>query len=130
MSPLQAVLPSLQDGHHGPGPLHILPTGMAGGGPPEPHRFLLGKPAAPAGTLQPAHLSLFPRDVIWGKLFPGTTSSRLSPQVYTAVYYVLADLVMLSLYCYYKAKNQGRGCEFWLKHGGMVLTAAWLLLPG
>ncbi|KFQ07846.1 Lysosomal amino acid transporter 1, partial [Haliaeetus albicilla] len=29
--------------------------------------------------------------------------------VYTAVYYVLADLVMLSLYCYYKVKNRGGG---------------------
>lgn len=36
-------------------------------------------------------------------------ANQLPLQVYTAVYYVLADLVMLSLYCYYKAKNQGRG---------------------
>ncbi|KFP08446.1 Lysosomal amino acid transporter 1, partial [Calypte anna] len=36
-------------------------------------------------------------------------ADQLPLQVYTAVYYVLADLVMLSLYCYYKAKNQGRG---------------------
>ncbi|KAK2526745.1 Pqlc2 [Columba livia] len=34
---------------------------------------------------------------------------QLPLQVYTAVYYVLADLVMLSLYCYYKVKNRGGG---------------------
>ncbi|KFQ31745.1 Lysosomal amino acid transporter 1, partial [Merops nubicus] len=34
-------------------------------------------------------------------------ANQLPLQVYTAVYYVLADLVMLSLYCYYKVKNQG-----------------------
>ncbi|NWH44495.1 LAAT1 protein, partial [Fregata magnificens] len=34
-------------------------------------------------------------------------ADQLPLQVYTAVYYVLADLVMLSLYCYYKAKNRG-----------------------
>ncbi|NXP07756.1 LAAT1 protein, partial [Thinocorus orbignyianus] len=34
---------------------------------------------------------------------------QLPLQVYTAVYYVLADLVMLSLYGYYKVKNQGGG---------------------
>lgn len=33
------------------------------------------------------------------------------PQVYTAIYYVLADLGMLSLYCYYRVKNGGRACE-------------------
>ncbi|KFQ89188.1 Lysosomal amino acid transporter 1, partial [Phoenicopterus ruber ruber] len=36
-------------------------------------------------------------------------ADQLPLQVYTAVYYVLADLVMLSLYCYYKAKNRGGG---------------------
>ncbi|NXL90192.1 LAAT1 protein, partial [Alectura lathami] len=36
-------------------------------------------------------------------------ANQLPLQVYTAVYYVLADLVMLSLYCYYKAKNRGAG---------------------
>ncbi|KAM9630395.1 lysosomal amino acid transporter 1 homolog [Morphnus guianensis] len=36
-------------------------------------------------------------------------ADQLPLQVYTAVYYVLADLVMLSLYCYYKVKNQGGG---------------------
>ncbi|XP_067167013.1 lysosomal amino acid transporter 1 homolog isoform X2 [Apteryx mantelli] len=36
-------------------------------------------------------------------------ANQLPLQVYTAVYYVLADLVMLSLYGYYKAKNQSGG---------------------
>uniref|UniRef100_A0A8C8S5L9 Lysosomal amino acid transporter 1 homolog n=1 Tax=Pelusios castaneus TaxID=367368 RepID=A0A8C8S5L9_9SAUR len=36
-------------------------------------------------------------------------ANQLPLQVYTAVYYVLADLVMLSLYLYYKVKNQRRG---------------------
>ncbi|NXP50713.1 LAAT1 protein, partial [Heliornis fulica] len=36
-------------------------------------------------------------------------ADQLPLQVYTAVYYVLADLVMLSLYCYYKVKNQRGG---------------------
>uniref|UniRef100_A0A8C3PND1 Lysosomal amino acid transporter 1 homolog n=1 Tax=Calidris pygmaea TaxID=425635 RepID=A0A8C3PND1_9CHAR len=36
-------------------------------------------------------------------------ADQLPLQVYTAVYYVLADLVMLSLYGYYKVKNRGRG---------------------
>ncbi|KAM6241004.1 lysosomal amino acid transporter 1 homolog isoform 2-T2 [Porphyrio hochstetteri] len=36
-------------------------------------------------------------------------ADQLPLQVYTAVYYVLADLVMLSLYCYYKVKNQSGG---------------------
>ncbi|NWU90610.1 LAAT1 protein, partial [Upupa epops] len=36
-------------------------------------------------------------------------ANQLPLQVYTAIYYVLADLVMLSLYCYYKAKNRGVG---------------------
>ncbi|XP_067423626.1 lysosomal amino acid transporter 1 homolog [Emydura macquarii macquarii] len=35
-------------------------------------------------------------------------ANQLPLQVYTAVYYVLADLVMLSLYLYYKVKNQRR----------------------
>nr|XP_009940077.1 PREDICTED: lysosomal amino acid transporter 1 homolog [Opisthocomus hoazin] len=39
-------------------------------------------------------------------------ADQLPLQVYTAVYYVLADLVMLSLYCYYKVKNRGRGSTF------------------
>ncbi|KAM6336831.1 LOW QUALITY PROTEIN: lysosomal amino acid transporter 1 homolog [Alca torda] len=36
-------------------------------------------------------------------------ADQLPLQVYTAVYYVLADLVMLSLYGYYKVKNRRRG---------------------
>ncbi|NXS59593.1 LAAT1 protein, partial [Brachypteracias leptosomus] len=36
-------------------------------------------------------------------------ADQLPLQVYTAVYYVLADLVMLSLYCYYKVKNRSGG---------------------
>ncbi|NWU49811.1 LAAT1 protein, partial [Dromas ardeola] len=36
-------------------------------------------------------------------------ADQLPLQVYTAVYYVLADLVMLSLYGYYKVKNRGGG---------------------
>ncbi|NWI33217.1 LAAT1 protein, partial [Sula dactylatra] len=36
-------------------------------------------------------------------------ADQLPLQVYTAVYYVLTDLVMLSLYCYYKVKNRSGG---------------------
>ncbi|KGL83412.1 Lysosomal amino acid transporter 1, partial [Tinamus guttatus] len=36
-------------------------------------------------------------------------ANQLPLQIYTAIYYVLADLVMLFLYCYYKAKNRSRG---------------------
>ena len=49
-----------------------------------------------------------------GSRSAGRTYSSFSLQVYTAVYYVLADLVMLSLYCYYKVKNRGGGCELGL----------------
>ncbi|XP_023796029.1 lysosomal amino acid transporter 1 homolog isoform X4 [Cyanistes caeruleus] len=35
-------------------------------------------------------------------------ADQLPLQVYTAIYYVLADLGMLSLYCYYRVKNRGR----------------------
>ncbi|XP_048374971.1 lysosomal amino acid transporter 1 homolog [Sphaerodactylus townsendi] len=35
-------------------------------------------------------------------------ADQLPLQVYTAIYYVLADLVMISLYLYYKIKNQNR----------------------
>ncbi|KFR16353.1 Lysosomal amino acid transporter 1, partial [Opisthocomus hoazin] len=60
-------------------------------------------------------------------------ADQLPLQVYTAVYYVLADLVMLSLYCYYKVKNRGRGCELGLRGGwGHALPLArpwgWLVL--
>lgn len=47
-----------------------------------------------------------------------------SPQVYTAIYYVLADVGMLSLYCYYRVKNRGRACE--LGQGwGLCSPARW-----
>ncbi|XP_054857300.1 lysosomal amino acid transporter 1 homolog [Eublepharis macularius] len=36
-------------------------------------------------------------------------ANQLPLQVYTAIYYVLADLLMISLYLYYKIKNQNRG---------------------
>uniref|UniRef100_A0A8D0G0T2 Lysosomal amino acid transporter 1 homolog n=1 Tax=Sphenodon punctatus TaxID=8508 RepID=A0A8D0G0T2_SPHPU len=36
-------------------------------------------------------------------------ADQLPLQVYTAIYYVLADLLMLSFYLYYKIKNQSRG---------------------
>lgn len=39
---LQAVLPGLQNRHHGPGSLNLFPAGMAGWRPPQPHRFLPG----------------------------------------------------------------------------------------
>ncbi|XP_077167779.1 lysosomal amino acid transporter 1 homolog [Paroedura picta] len=35
-------------------------------------------------------------------------ADQLPLQVYTAIYYVLADLLMISLYLYYKVKNQNR----------------------
>ncbi|XP_019397039.1 PREDICTED: lysosomal amino acid transporter 1 homolog isoform X1 [Crocodylus porosus] len=36
-------------------------------------------------------------------------ADQLPLQTYTAIYYVSADLIMLSLYCYYKVKNQNGG---------------------
>ncbi|NXX73854.1 LAAT1 protein, partial [Urocolius indicus] len=57
---------------------------------------------------------------------------QLPLQVYTAIYYVLADLVMLSLYCYYKVKNQGGGfaaqinAVFIFLSLGMVSTVSFL----
>lgn len=152
---LQAVLPSLQNGRHGPGSLHIFPAGMAGWRPPKPHWFLPGRSVAAAGTEQLAgaglalkHPKLQGEGIGWvllnpspgtrdpngrgmlpshpgdapflvllsaGGLSAGRTNPSFSLQVYTAVYYVLADLVMLSLYCYYKAKNRGGGCELALR---------------
>ncbi|XP_015268077.1 PREDICTED: lysosomal amino acid transporter 1 homolog isoform X1 [Gekko japonicus] len=38
-------------------------------------------------------------------------ADQLPLQVYTAIYYVLADLLMISLYLYYKIKNQNRSCQ-------------------
>lgn len=51
----------------------------------------------------------------------GVPSMSPPLQVYTAIYYVLADLAMLSLYCYYRVKNGGRACE--LGHGGSLLCS-------
>ncbi|NWY60378.1 LAAT1 protein, partial [Chionis minor] len=59
-------------------------------------------------------------------------ADQLPLQVYTAVYYVLADLVMLSLYCYYKVKNRGAGlaapinAAFAFLSLGMVSTVSFL----
>ncbi|NXI37271.1 LAAT1 protein, partial [Galbula dea] len=59
-------------------------------------------------------------------------ADQLPLQVYTAVYYVLADLVMLSLYCYYKVKNQSGGftapinAAFLLLSLGTVSTVSFL----
>ncbi|KAM6402741.1 lysosomal amino acid transporter 1 homolog [Rhynochetos jubatus] len=59
-------------------------------------------------------------------------ADQLPLQIYTAVYYVLADLVMLSLYCYYKAKNRGGGlaarinAAFVFLSLGTMSTAAFL----
>ncbi|XP_066493453.1 lysosomal amino acid transporter 1 homolog [Tiliqua scincoides] len=36
-------------------------------------------------------------------------ADQLPLQVYTAIYYVVADLMMISLYFYYKIRNQSRG---------------------
>ncbi|NXN63525.1 LAAT1 protein, partial [Himantopus himantopus] len=59
-------------------------------------------------------------------------ADQLPLQVYTAIYYVLADLVMLSLYCYYKVKNRGGGlatpinAAFVFLFLGMVSTVSFL----
>ncbi|NXQ97046.1 LAAT1 protein, partial [Sagittarius serpentarius] len=59
-------------------------------------------------------------------------ADQLPLQIYTAVYYVLADLVMLSLYCYYKVKNRGGGfaapinAAFIFLSLGMVSTVSFL----
>ena len=51
---------------------------------------------------------------VWS-LEPGMTASALGPllplQTYTAVYYVLADVVMLSLYFHYKFKKRPSPCK-------------------
>lgn len=55
---------------------------------------------------------------------PGTTTSALAHallQTYTAVYYVLADVLMLSLYFYYKFKKRPSPCEY----GGPWASGAW-----
>ncbi|KAM6371752.1 lysosomal amino acid transporter 1 homolog [Pluvialis apricaria] len=59
-------------------------------------------------------------------------ADQLPLQVYTAIYYVLADLVMLSLYCYYKLKNRGGAlatpinAAFVFLSLGMVSTVSFL----
>ncbi|KAF1590616.1 UNVERIFIED_CONTAM: hypothetical protein FQV16_0008122, partial [Eudyptes robustus] len=59
-------------------------------------------------------------------------ADQLPLQVYTAIYYVLADLVMLSLYCYYKVKNRSGGfaalinAAFVFLSLGTVLTVSFL----
>ncbi|NXW58792.1 LAAT1 protein, partial [Eurystomus gularis] len=59
-------------------------------------------------------------------------ADQLPLQVYTAIYYVLADLVMLSLYCYYKVKNGSGGltapinAAFVFLSLGMVSTVSFL----
>ncbi|KAF1458733.1 hypothetical protein FQV08_0009866, partial [Pygoscelis antarcticus] len=59
-------------------------------------------------------------------------ADQLPLQVYTAIYYVLADLVMLSLYCYYKVKNRGGGFAALINSAfvflslGTVLTVSFL----
>lgn len=54
---------------------------------------------------------------------PGTAANALGPplQTYTAVYYVLADVLMLSLYFYYKFKKRPSPCEY----GGPWVSGAW-----
>ncbi|KPP65934.1 hypothetical protein Z043_115608, partial [Scleropages formosus] len=59
-------------------------------------------------------------------------ADQLPLQCYTAVYYVLADLVTLSMYCYYKVKNRGLNNRIllnavgvlWLTGVPMFLTCA------
>ncbi|NXA41849.1 LAAT1 protein, partial [Eudromia elegans] len=60
-------------------------------------------------------------------------ADQLPLQIYTAIYYVLADLVMLFLYCYYKAKNRGRGVSAPINAALVFVflgTASTVLLPG
>ncbi|XP_070812199.1 lysosomal amino acid transporter 1 homolog isoform X2 [Pituophis catenifer annectens] len=58
-------------------------------------------------------------------------ADQLPLQVYTAIYYVLADLLMISLYVYYKVKNQNRvfsasiNAVFAFVVLGATLTPAW-----
>uniref|UniRef100_A0A8C5WDT6 Solute carrier family 66 member 1 n=1 Tax=Leptobrachium leishanense TaxID=445787 RepID=A0A8C5WDT6_9ANUR len=47
-------------------------------------------------------------------------ANQLPLQTYTAIYYVLADLVMLSMYIYYKYRNRPSDCEYWGRGGGLV----------
>ncbi|CAN2388005.1 lysine transport, partial [Pristimantis euphronides] len=57
-------------------------------------------------------------------------SHQLPIQTYTAVYYVLADLFMLSLYLYYKYRNQGQRATLSVNAVcGFVLFSSAALLP-
>lgn len=59
---------------------------------------------------------------------PGTAASAwalpLVLQTYTAVYYVLADLVMLTLYFHYKFKKRPSPCECSGRSGSAAPLAA------
>uniref|UniRef100_A0A670J873 Lysosomal amino acid transporter 1 homolog n=1 Tax=Podarcis muralis TaxID=64176 RepID=A0A670J873_PODMU len=57
-------------------------------------------------------------------------ADQLPLQVYTAIYYVLADLLMMSLYLYYKVKNQNRTCKFQLTNTGQGKQTLPSSLPG
>ncbi|XP_046895742.1 lysosomal amino acid transporter 1 homolog [Hypomesus transpacificus] len=61
-------------------------------------------------------------------------ADQLPLQTYTAVYYVLADLVMLALYCYYMAKNKMSDSRSSLNALALIyllgFTASFLTLPG
>ncbi|KAM3920817.1 lysosomal amino acid transporter 1 homolog [Leptodactylus fuscus] len=57
-------------------------------------------------------------------------SHQLPIQIYTAVYYVLADLVMLSLYMYYKYRNQRLSAALTINAVcGLALFGSAALLP-
>ncbi|KAM4015186.1 lysosomal amino acid transporter 1 homolog isoform 1-T2 [Anomaloglossus baeobatrachus] len=57
-------------------------------------------------------------------------SHQLPLQTYTAVYYVLADLFMLSLYIYYKVRNRGPSASLRINaFCGLALFGSAALLP-
>lgn len=59
-------------------------------------------------------------------------AQQLPLQTYTAVYYVIVDIVMVSLYCYYKLKNRSRpdGTAINIVVMFVMLGAAGSLIPG
>uniref|UniRef100_A0A674NJM3 Solute carrier family 66 member 1 n=1 Tax=Takifugu rubripes TaxID=31033 RepID=A0A674NJM3_TAKRU len=61
-------------------------------------------------------------------------ADQLPLQTYTAIYYVLADLGMLSLYFYYKIKNKMAENRTVLLAVGMICvigsSTSWVVLPG
>ncbi|XP_051895415.1 lysosomal amino acid transporter 1 homolog [Pristis pectinata] len=59
-------------------------------------------------------------------------AQQLPLQTYTAVYYVIVDVVMVSMYCYYKMKNQSRqdGTAVNVVVMFVMLGAAGYLVPG